>query len=120
MGIEEKMQRLRMRATSSKGSRPSDKDSVASHQIVARKPPVNKSRLNLKKAKEREQEKKRALAMTIDKAKREQEFDCLNKMAEACEIGKNKGISFSAYKGSDGSLKIHMTRPANQDEVMSE
>jgi hypothetical protein len=28
-------------------------------------------------------------------------------MAEACEIGKPAGISFSAYKGSDGSLKIH-------------
>ena len=30
-------------------------------------------------------------------------------MGEACEIAKalNRNISFSAYKGSDGSLKIH-------------
>ena len=52
--------------------------------------------------------------MTIDKAKRELEFDCLNKMAEACEIGKTAGLSFSAYKGSDGSLKIHKISMADE------
>ena len=58
--------------------------SISTTQIQARKPPANKSRLNLKKAKERNEDKERALALTIDKAKREQEFDCLNKMGEAC------------------------------------
>jgi hypothetical protein len=66
-------------------------------------------------------EKERTLALTIDKAKRELEFDCLNKMNEACEIGKQHNISFSAFKGSDGSLKIHMLHmvdaDSNQDDL---
>ena len=90
--------------------------SISTTQIQARKPPANKSRLNLKKAKERNEDKERALALTIDKAKREQEFDCLNKMGEACTMGKHHGISFSAYKGSDGSLKIHMIRERTGNE----
>lgn len=57
---------------------------------------MNKTRTNLKNAKKKEEEKQRALALTIDKAKRELEFDCLNKMAEACEIGKHMGVSFTA------------------------
>ena len=94
--------------------------SISSMQIHNWKPPPNKSRLNLKKAREREQDKERALALTIDKAKREQEFDCLNKMGEACTMGKRHGISFSAYKGSDGSLKIHMIRERPGDIPMIE
>jgi hypothetical protein len=60
-------------------------------------------------AKARKEEEERALALTIEKGKRETEFDCLHKMGEACEIAKqlNIPISFSAFKGNDGSLKIH-------------
>lgn len=47
----------------------------------------NKSTTYLKKAKEKEQEKDRALALMLDKAKRELEFDCLKKIIEANEIG---------------------------------
>ena len=37
------------------------------------------------------------------------EFDCLHKMSEACELAKtlNIPLSFSAYKGGDGALRIH-------------
>jgi len=63
----------------------------------------------LKLAKQKKEEEERALALTIDKGKRETEFDCLHKMGEACEIAKmlNIPVSFSAFKGPDGSLKIH-------------
>jgi hypothetical protein len=67
-----------------------------------RRPVENKSKYYLKKAKEKQIEEERALALTIDKGKRELEFDCLHQMGEACEIAKllNIPISFSAYKGS--------------------
>jgi hypothetical protein len=50
--------------------------------------------------------------LTIDKGKRETEFDCLHKMGEACEIASmlNIPVSFSAFKGTDGSLKIHFSQ----------
>ena len=69
----------------------------------------NVSKHYLKVAKMRQEEEDRALQLTIDKGKRETEFDCLHKMGEACEIAKVLGIpvSFSAFKGADGSLKIH-------------
>ena len=69
----------------------------------------DKTKLYLKLAKQKKEEEERALALTIDKGKRETEFDCLHKMGEACEIAKmlNMPVSFSAFKGPDGSLKIH-------------
>lgn len=69
----------------------------------------DKTKLYLKLAKQKKEEEERALALTIDKGKRETEFDCLHKMGEACEIAKmlNIPVSFSAFKGPDGSLKIH-------------
>lgn len=73
-------------------------------------------------AKLKKEEEERALALTIDKGKRETEFDCLHKMGEACEIAKmlNVPVSFSAFKGPDGSLKIHffqfIEEPKSQDE----
>ena len=72
----------------------------------------DKSRYYLKLAKQKQAEEDKALALTIDKGKRENEFDCLHKMGEACEIAKmlNIPVSFSAYKGGDGSLKIHFFR----------
>ena len=42
----------------------------------------------LKIAKQKKMEEERALELTIDKSKRETEFDCLHKMGEACEIAK--------------------------------
>ena len=70
----------------------------------------DKTKHYLKAAKQKKEEEERALALTIDKGKRETEFDCLHKMGEACEIAKmlNIPISFSAFKGNDGSLKIHL------------
>lgn len=75
-----------------------------SHNIVE-----DKTKYYLKIAKQKKEEEERALALTIDKGKRETEFDCLHKMGEACEIAKqlNHPVSFSAFKGADGSLKIH-------------
>ncbi len=69
----------------------------------------DKTKHYLKLAKQKKEEEERALALTIDKGKRETEFDCLHKMGEACELAKmlNVPISFSAFKGPDGSLKIH-------------
>lgn len=69
----------------------------------------DKTKYYLKIAKQKKEEEERALALTIDKGKRETEFDCLHKMGEACEIAKllNIPVSFSAFKGPDGSLKIH-------------
>eukprot|EP00347_Sterkiella_histriomuscorum_P018555 403345066 len=69
----------------------------------------DKTKHYLKLAKQKKEEEERALALTIDKGKRETEFDCLHKMGEACEIAKmlNVPVSFSAFKGPDGSLKIH-------------
>ncbi|CDW90711.1 UNKNOWN [Stylonychia lemnae] len=69
----------------------------------------DKTKYYLKLAKQKKEEEERALALTIDKGKRETEFDCLHKMGEACEIAKmlNVPVSFSAFKGPDGSLKIH-------------
>lgn len=69
----------------------------------------DKTKYYLKLAKQKKEEEERALALTIDKGKRETEFDCLHKMGEACEIAKilNIPVSFSAFKGPDGSLKIH-------------
>lgn len=69
----------------------------------------DKTKYYLKLAKQKKDEEERALALTIDKGKRETEFDCLHKMGEACEIAKilNIPVSFSAFKGPDGSLKIH-------------
>ena len=48
----------------------------------------DKSKFNLKLAKQKKEEEERALALTIDKCKRETEFDCLHKMGEAGEIAK--------------------------------
>jgi len=69
----------------------------------------DKTKFYLKMAKLKKEEEERELALTIDKGKRESEFDCLHKMGEACELAKmlNVPISFSAFKGPDGSLKIH-------------
>ena len=55
----------------------------------------------MKLAKQKKEEEDRALALTIDKGKRETEFDCLHKMGEACEIAEMLKIpvSFSAFKG---------------------
>lgn len=49
---------------------------------------------------------------------KELEFDCLHKMSEACEIAKllNIPITFSAYKGSDGSMNIHFIQFVEDDE----
>ena len=59
-------------------------------------------------AKEKKLEEDRALTLTIDKGKRESEFDCLHKMGEACEIAKKLklNISFTASRGSNNSLRI--------------
>ncbi len=74
--------------------------------------PKNRTAYFLKQAKIKEQEADRALKMALDKGRREMEFDCLHKMGEACEIAKelNLPVSFSAFKGADGSLKIHFIR----------
>lgn len=68
----------------------------------------NKSKEYLKLAKQKEEEEERALAMNIEKCKKELEFDWLHKMSEAWEIAKllNIPITFSASKGSDGSINI--------------
>jgi len=63
----------------------------------------------LKVAKQKQMEEERALELTIDKSKRETEFDCLHKMGEACEIAKilNLPILFTASKDPNtGALKI--------------
>lgn len=52
----------------------------------------DKTKHYLKMAKQKKDEEERALALTIDKGKRENEFDCLHKMGEACEIAKNLNI----------------------------
>lgn len=77
-----------------------------------RKFPKNRTAFFLKQAKLKEQEADRALKMALDKGRRELEFDCLHKMGEACEIARelNLPVSFSAFKGADGSLKIHFIR----------
>ena len=77
-----------------------------------RKFPKNRTAYFLKQAKLKEQEADRALKMALDKGRRELEFDCLHKMGEACEIARelNLPVSFSAFKGADGSLKIHFIR----------
>jgi hypothetical protein len=54
-------------------------------------------------------EEEGALELTIDKSKRETEFDCLHKMGEACEIAKllNLPLLFTASKDPNtGALKI--------------
>ena len=81
----------------------------AKGRATSAKRPENRSRFYLKQAKQRAQEEERALALAIDKGKREMEFDCLHKMSEACELAKtlNIPLSFSAYKGGDGALRIH-------------
>ena len=61
----------------------------------------DKTKYYLKLAKQKKEEEERALALTIDKGKRETEFDCLHKMGEACAIAQmlNVPVSFSAFKG---------------------
>ena len=64
------------------------------------KPPAeDKTKHYLKMAKIKREEEERELALTIDKGKRESEFDCLHKMSEACEFAKALGIplSFSTF-----------------------
>ena len=74
--------------------------------------PKNRTAFFLRQARLKEQEAERALKMALDKGRREMEFDCLHKMGEACEIARdlNLPVSFSAFKGADGSLKIHFIR----------
>jgi len=76
----------------------------------------NKSKKYLKIAKKRQEEEENSLKMNVDKCKKELEFDCLHKMSEAWEIAKllNIPITFSASKGSDGSILIHMIEISTQ------
>lgn len=68
----------------------------------------NVSRHYLKIARQKQEELDKALALTIDKGKRESEFDCLHKMGEANDIAKSMGLrmEFSASKDGD-ELLIH-------------
>lgn len=97
--IESGLDKLRKRANSSHKTTSNASEiprEVISASNVTRTFAKDKTKINLKKAKKKEEDKNRALAMTIDKAKANKEFDCLNKMAEACDMGRAQGVSFIA------------------------
>eukprot|EP00743_Colponemidia_sp_Colp-15_P002142 GILK01002324.1.p1 GENE.GILK01002324.1~~GILK01002324.1.p1 ORF type:complete len:395 (+),score=79.29 GILK01002324.1:1535-2719(+) len=70
----------------------------------------NRSREYLRRARERKEAEDKALALAVDKGRREFEFDCLVKMGEANEICQvlNLRISYRAYKIEDGDLRCHV------------
>lgn len=78
----------------------------------------NKSNFYLKMAQQKKAEEDRALALTVEKCKKELEFDCLHKMSEAWEIAKllNIPVSFVAMKGSDNSMTINFIQYIDDDD----
>lgn len=58
----------------------------------------------------RQKETERELALTVDKCKKEFEYECLHKMGEANEIAQNEGLqtAFRAIKKEDGITMCHM------------
>ena len=58
----------------------------------------------------RQKETERELALTVDKCKKEFEYECLHKMGEANEIAQNEGLqtAFRAIKKEDGTTMCHM------------
>jgi len=71
---------------------------------------ANRSAAYLKQNKERENKKEQMLALTINKGKNEAEYDCLIKMGDANEKIQilQEPITYRAYRGADGNLKVHI------------
>lgn len=64
----------------------------------------------LQQSKNRQTEIDKELALTVEKCKREFEYDCLHKMGEANEIAQNTGltITYRAIKKDDGKTKCYI------------
>ena len=64
----------------------------------------------MQKHKEREREIERLLELTINKGKNEYEYEMLIKMGDANELSQNLNskITYRAYKGAQGNLKVHV------------
>ena len=69
-----------------------------------------KTKKFLRQTLQRQKEAERDLALTVDKCKKEFEYECLHKMGEANEIAQNEGLqtAFRAIKKEDGSTMCHM------------
>jgi len=65
--------------------------------------------------KKKQQQEENELKLAIAKGKMKQEFDCLHKMGEACEVAKLLGIpvSFTTKKTPTG-LQILMKKPGKE------
>lgn len=69
-----------------------------------------KRRNYLKETKQRQVDMEKELALTVDKCRREFEYDCLHKMGEANEIAQSMNLptTFRAIKKEDGTTKCHI------------